>query len=58
VTQDEKSLLKHGLFWAVAAGGSFWLTTVIRSRFISVIALIVCWAFFYIVFYRDAHKNE
>jgi hypothetical protein len=58
VTQDEKRLLKHGLFWAVVVGGSWWLASVIRSRVITVIALIVCWAFFYAIFYRDAHKNK
>jgi len=58
VTQDQRRLLKHGLFWAAVATGSWWLVSAIQNRVFTVIAVIIWWVFFYAIFYRDAHKNS
>jgi hypothetical protein len=58
VTQDQRNLLKRGLFWAVVAAGSWWLVSAIQNRVVTAIAVIALWAFFYAIFYRNAHKND
>jgi len=57
VTSDEKRLLKHGLFWAIVAAGSWFLIGSIHSHVVSVIAVIAWWVFLYAIFYRDAQKK-
>jgi hypothetical protein len=58
VTQDQKSLLKRGVFWAVAVAGFWFLVSAFQNRVVNVIAMAVWWIFWYAVFYRDAHKND
>ena len=58
MTRDEKSLLKHGLLGAALVAGSWLLVIAIQRRVITVIAMIVWWAFLHAIFYRNAHKND
>ena len=57
MTQDEKSLLKNGLLGAVVVAGFWFLVNAIHSRIVTVIALIVWGAVFWVIFYRDAQKK-
>ena len=57
MTLDEKSLLKHGLFWAVVVAGSWFLIIAIHSRVVSVIAMIFWSVFLFVIFYRDGQKK-
>jgi hypothetical protein len=57
VTLDENRLLKHALFWAVLAAGFWLLISVLQSRVVTVIAMIVWSALLYVIFYRDAQKK-
>lgn len=58
MTPDEKSLLKHGFFWAALAAGFWLLVIAINSRAITLIAMIIWSAFLYAIFYRNAHKSD
>jgi hypothetical protein len=49
--------LKHALFWAVLAAGFWLLISVLQSRVVTVIAMIVWSALLYVIFYRDAQKK-
>ena len=58
VTADEKSLLKHGLFWATLLAG-FWLSiTAIHKFWVTVAGMVVWWVFLYAVFYRYGHRGD
>jgi hypothetical protein len=58
MTNDEKRLLKHGLFGAVLISGFWLLVSTIRSHIVTVIALVLWFAFFFWVFYRDPHSEK
>lgn len=58
MTQDQKSLLKHGLFWAVVVGTFWLLVSTIQSRAVIAIAMVVWSVFLYVVFYREGLRDE
>ena len=58
MTQDEKRLLKHGVFWAGVAAAFFGLIALAENRVIILVALVVWWVFFYVIFRRDAQKSD
>jgi len=58
VKQDEKRLLKLGLFWAAILAG-FWLSVSVIHRRVYTAAAIAIWSvFLYVVFYRDAQRRN
>ncbi|HKN74951.1 MAG TPA: hypothetical protein VJW94_07230 [Candidatus Acidoferrum sp.] len=58
MTLDEKSLLKHGLFWAAVVAGFWFLISTIRSRLFVVFGMIVWSAFLYAIFYRSSQNED
>ncbi len=62
MTRDDLRLLKYGLFWAAVvatfAGVVSWLQSRFHSRAITVAAVVLWCVFAYVIFYRDAHKND
>jgi len=58
MTQDEKRLLKRGVFWAGVAAAFFGLIALAESRVIVLVALVVWWVFFYVIFRREAADDR
>ena len=58
MTRDEKSLLKHGLFWVMTAAGFWFVIRVFHSRVVILVGIMAWMAFFYAIFYRDAQKRD
>ena len=52
MTPDEKSMLKHGLFWAALIFGYWLFFTIIHGRFAIAGAVAGWFAFLFVVFYR------
>jgi len=58
MTQDEKSLLKHGLFWALVFAVFWLLVSAVKSTVVAIIAQGIWMAFLWWIFYRKAQKKK
>ena len=58
MTPDERSLLKHGMFWAVVVAGFWLIVSAIHSPLIDVVALIIWSVFLFLVFSRMPPKQD
>ncbi len=59
MTQDERRLLRHPALWVVVVAGPFGLlVSAVHDPIFTVLVLVAWWIFLYVIFYREAHRDD